>query len=106
MDVEDVSGEMQEWIRVLTFVRNVETNRETLGKYLFESFAAGPERFPILFGTLREQLQMSTDPKEQKHRAALYLSTLAPLADRFGMHREKNVLDQRCFEILHPAQVR
>ena len=46
------------------------------------------------------------EPEEREHVAKQYLAVIAPLAARFGIFVEKNVLDERCFQILHPFDYR
>ncbi|MFN8392448.1 MAG: TGS domain-containing protein [Bdellovibrionota bacterium] len=96
------------WMRTLSFVRPSPSNRDLLSAYFLERFSASAELFYQLLVELDAYLDNFLDGAltelELKRIAQNYLEVLSPLAERFGIFREKNRLDSRCFQILHPAE--
>ena len=71
-------------------------------------FVAMSEDIRVIFVKLSDRLHnMKTlkyhPKKEKQERIALEtLNIYAPIADRLGLHKFKNMLDEECFKILFP----
>ncbi len=72
-------------------------------------FVAMSEDIRVIFVKLSDRMHnMQTlkhhPKKEKRERIALEtLNIYAPIADRLGLHKFKNGLDEECFKILHPS---
>ncbi|MGE4443992.1 MAG: bifunctional (p)ppGpp synthetase/guanosine-3',5'-bis(diphosphate) 3'-pyrophosphohydrolase [Candidatus Altimarinota bacterium] len=79
---------------------------------LRKMFVAMSEDIRVIFVKLSDRLHnMKTlkyhPKKEKRERIALEtLNIYAPIADRLGLHKFKNMLDEECFKILFPNDYR
>lgn len=94
------------WMEKLSKVRYLWEER-TVGS-LRKMFVAMSEDIRVIFVKLSDRLHnMKTlkyhPKKEKQERIALEtLNIYAPIADRLGLHKFKNMLDEECFKILFP----
>ncbi len=94
------------WMEKLSKVRYFWEER-TVGS-LRKMFVAMSEDIRVIFVKLSDRLHnMKTlkyhPKKEKRERIALEtLNIYAPIADRLGLHKFKNMLDEECFKILFP----
>lgn len=77
---------------------------------LRKMFVAMSEDIRVIFVKLSDRMHnmqtLKFHPKKDK-RERIALETLniyAPIADRLGLHKMKNDLDEECFKILHPSE--
>lgn len=98
------------WMEKLSKVRYLWEER-TVGS-LRKMFVAMSEDIRVIFVKLSDRLHnMKTlkyhPKKEKQERIALEtLNIYAPIADRLGLHKFKNMLDEECFKILFPNDYR
>lgn len=96
-----VLHERRLWLRLLSTSRPSKENDGFLTAYFLREFSGHPEELERFLGVFHRMLSRSgSDSTIQA--ATQYLRILSPLCDRFGLFRQKGILDTVCFRIVDP----
>lgn len=92
----------EEWVQFLLKIQLGRKNNALVTLYFFGKFAELPEIFYEFLVYLKKKLLRKKASTESRKIAEHYLNILSPLAERFGIFEEKNVLDTLCFQSIDP----
>lgn len=99
---ESVKNQFETWRNFLLRMRGTSKNKELLTEYLFGQFSYEPKNFGSFLAYI--YLLLKSDKSQQL--AKIYLDILSPLCEKFGVFKEKEILDDLCFKIVFPENYR
>lgn len=99
---KSLENQFKIWLGFLLRIRGTPKNKKFLTEYLFEQFSCEPENFELFLSYIR----LSLDSDKRQQLAKIYLDILSPLCERFGLFKEKDSLDDLCFNIVFPDNYR
>lgn len=99
---------MESWFAFLLLPNAGQRNEKILSQYCIEKSAMDPQKFYNFLICLKKIL-LNTDVQnvrktDIKRIAQRYLSNLSPLCERFGFFRQRDVLNDICFQIISPKE--
>lgn len=86
------------WLSILRFASVTPRNEDVLTEFFMRECAGCPESLEIFLAWLRKYIANHNESTVALH----YLRVLSPLAERFGLFSEKNLLDTLCFKKTDP----
>lgn len=100
-----IRKKIDQWIDTLLFCKETPKNHELMMEYFFQRFIQNPREFYFFLQTLKTMLSSKITPLQKKRiLAKKYLNCISVIAERFGFYRKKTMLDDDCFQIVHPAE--
>lgn len=94
---------LKKWFHFLLYVNDKPPNRDLLVSYFLQQFSADPGAFYHFLRFFQRTMEMRFYEKQRLRLAGRYLEILSPLAERFGVFRQKRILDTLCFKLVSPT---